>query len=107
MRFLPLTREVQLEESNPEKLIDASRGTYFYRSGNDLFYTIDGSGKRTKVFIPRKSFALKYKNQMWYTTISDDLIVFENEHELWQKTGDGYNSIGWKFISNKSLDASS
>ena len=103
MRFLPSTRQVQLAESSPEKLIEASKGTYFYRSGNDIFFIIDKTGKRTKVAIPRKTFALKYYNQPWYETIADYLIVFEKTYELWQKTGNGYNSIGWTFVSNKSL----
>jgi hypothetical protein len=105
MRFLPLTREIQLEESNPEKLIEASKGAYFYRSGNDIFYTIDNNGKRNRILLPRKSFALKYHNKPWYETIVDELIVFENTYELWKKTGSGYNSKGWTFISNRTLNS--
>ena len=104
MRFLPLTRQVELEESNPEKLIKASAGEFFYRRGNDLFYIVYPNGSRKQVYIPRKSFALKYRNQPWFLSIADDLIVFENTYEIWQKTG-GFDSIGWKYISNKSLDS--
>ena len=60
MRFLPLTRQVQLEESSPEKLIYASPNTLFYRVGDDVFYLIkDNAFERIEV--SKKSFALKYK----------------------------------------------
>jgi hypothetical protein len=106
MKFLPLTRQVQLENSNPEILVRASRGTYFYRVGNDLFYSINEiSGSLKRIEVSKKSFALKYRNQPWYATIVDELIVFENTYELWKKTGSGYNSKGWTFISNRALNS--
>ena len=104
MKFLPLTRQVQLENSNPERLVAASTGTYFYRVGNDLFYLIV-NGERKRIELSNQSFALKYQNQTWFPAIQASDIVFQYDHELWQKTGDRYNSTGWVFISNKSLDA--
>ena len=104
MKFLPLTRQVELEESNPENLVIASTGDLFYRKGNDLFYVVNSSGQRRRVYMPRKSFALKYRNQAWYFKTEENAIIFENEYEIWKKTGSGYNSKGWQYLSNKSLD---
>lgn len=104
MRFLPLTRQVELEKSNPEKLIEASPGSFFYRVGNDTFYIIRDS-VRERIEVRKKGFATKYYNQIWYPTIQDSSIIFEQEYELWQKTGAGYNTSGWKFISNEPLGA--
>ena len=85
MKFLPLTRQVQLENSNPERLVAASTGTYFYRVGNDLFYLI-ANGEYTRLELSKRGFALKYQNQAWFPTIRDGDIVFQYDHELWQKT---------------------
>ena len=103
MKFLPLTRQVQLENSNPERFISASKGTYFYRVGNDLFYLIV-NGDRRRIELSNRGFALKYQNQAWFQTIKDYNIVFETVHELWQKTGNKNDTAGWTFISYKSLD---
>lgn len=105
MRFLPLTRQVELEESNPENLVTASTGDLFYRKGNDLFYVVKPNGQRDRVYIPRKSFALKYRNQAWYFHTDENSIIFENVCEIWKKTGAGHNSKGWQYLSNKSLDS--
>ena len=103
MKFLPLTRQVQLENSNPERLVAASPGTYFYRVGNDLFYLItNGEARRIEFF--KRGFALKYQNQTWFPTIQDSDIVFQHDHELWYKTGNNAGTIGWTFISYKSLE---
>ena len=104
MKFLPLTRQVQLENSSPERLVAASTGTYFYRLGNDLFYLIV-NGDRRRIELSKRSFALKYQNQTWFPAIQDYDIIFETVHELWQKTGNKNDTVGWVFISNKSLDA--
>lgn len=104
MKFLPLTRQVQLENSSPERLVGALPGTYFYRIGNDLFYLIL-NGERRRIEMSKRGFALKYQNETWYPTIKDSNIVFENANELWQKTGNNAGTIGWTFISYKSLEA--
>ena len=104
MRFLPTTRQVELDYSNPEGLITASRGTYFYRIGNDLFYLISGN-TRTRIDVFKRNFAIKYNNQIWFPTITDKSIVFVNQYELWQKTGNGYNNNGWKYVSNEPIEA--
>ena len=102
MKILPLTKQVQLENSSPERFISASTGTYFYRVGNDLFYLIV-NGDRRRIELSNRGFALKYQNQAWFPTILDSDIVFQYDHELWQKTGNKTGTIGWTFVSNKSL----
>jgi len=102
MKIITLTQQVQLESSNPERFISASTGTYFYRVGNDLFYLIT-NGEYTRLELSKRGFALKYQNQAWFQTIKDYNIVFQYDHELWQKTGNKTGTIGWTFVSNKSL----
>lgn len=99
MKFLPLTRQVELDNSNPEKLVLASKGTYFYRNGNNLFYLIKNN-IATRIEVLKRGFATKYRNEIWYPTVNDSSIVFSNQYEIWEKTGQGYNSSGWTFISN-------
>lgn len=105
MRFLPLTRQVELDKANPEKIISASVGTYFYRHGNDLFYLIK-NGVRERIDVPRRSFTLAYQNEPWYLTVQNRDIIFSEPHELWIKEGSGNNAVGWTFLSYKSLGAS-
>ena len=104
MNYSPITRQVELDLSNPENAIVAGLGDYFYRDGNNLFYTLrDVTGPKIRITVLKKIFALAYQNEFWYQTITDDLIIFTNQYELWQKTGSGYNSDGWTYISNRSL----
>lgn len=100
MRFLPLTRQVELDYANPEKVISASPGTYFYRSGNDLFYLIR-DGERTRLEVSKRSFTLAYQNQTWFPTITNDAIIFSQPTELWVKKPNSYGSTGWEFVSYK------
>ncbi len=102
MRFLPLTRQVELDNANPEKVISAFPGTYFYRSGNDLFYLIT-NGIHQRIDLKKRSFTLAYQNQPWFPTIENNNIVFSEPYELWIKKGSGNNAVGWKFVSYKSL----
>ena len=74
MQFLPLTRQVELDSSNPEKLIVAAPNTLFYRAGNAVFYLIDSGGRRSRINVSKKAFALSYRNMPWYRTITEDAI---------------------------------
>ena len=103
MRFLPSTRKVELDQSSPEKLIYAVSDTLFYRIGDDVFYLIK-DGVYQRIDVSKKSFTLKYNNQIWYAGIEDNSIVFKNKYELWKKSG-AYSSTGWKFISNDPIVA--
>jgi hypothetical protein len=100
MQFLPLTRQAQLDFSDPTGIVVAAPNTQFYRSGNDLFYLIDQKGVRTPILVSKKGFALPYKNQAWFNTITDDLIVFTNPYELWIKRGTTTDAYNWTYLSN-------
>lgn len=102
MRFLPLTRQVELDYANPEKIIKAFQGTQFYRAGNEIFYLIR-NGVYERIDLSKRSFTIAYQNEPWYHTIKDRDIVFSQPFEIWVKEGTGYNSSGWKFLSYKSL----
>lgn len=106
MRFLPLTRQVELELSNPEKVVSASPGTFFYRKGNSLFFSVSRDfSSRERIEISKRRFAtLKYQNEIWYATVKDVDIIFENEYEIWQKTGNTFGNTGWVYISNKKIE---
>lgn len=106
MRFLPLTLQVELDYANPEKVISALPGTYFYRSGNDLFYLIT-KGIHQRIDLKKRSFTLAYQNQPWFPTIENNNIVFSEPYELWIKQGTGNNAVGWKFVSYKPLSVES
>jgi hypothetical protein len=105
MRFLPLTRQIELELSNPEGIIKARPGTIFYRAGNTLFFLIRG-GVQTRITPLKRSFGLKYQNEIWYPSILDTSIIFAEQYEVWKKTGTGDNAIGWEFISFKPYNSS-
>jgi hypothetical protein len=100
MRFLPLTRQVELDIANPEKVISAFPGTYFYREGNDRFYLIRNNVHQ-RIDVKKRSFTLAYQNETWFNTIQNKDIVFSETYELWIKQGEGNNAVGWKFVSNK------
>lgn len=102
MRFLPLTRQVELDYANPEKIIKAFQGTQFYRAGNEIFYLIR-NGVYERIDVSKRSFTIAYQNEVWYHTIKDRDIIFSQPFEIWVKEGTGYNSSGWKFLSYKSL----
>jgi len=102
MRFLPLTRQVELDIANPEKVISGFPGTYFYREGNDRFYLIRNNVHQ-RIDVRKRSFTLAYQNETWFPTIQNNDIVFSEPYELWIKQGDGNNAVGWKFLAYKSL----
>jgi hypothetical protein len=102
MRFLPLTLQVELDFANPEKVISAFPGTYFYREGNDRFYIIRNNVHQ-RIDVRKRSFTLDYQNETWFPTIQNDSIVFSEPYELWVKKGEGNNAVGWKFLAYKSL----
>lgn len=98
MRFLPLTRQVELDQSNPEGIVAASSGVLFFRQGNDKFYLIDSSNVLKRIDVSKKAFALKYQNQVWYPTVKDEDIIFPNQYEIWLKNGASYGTTNWQFL---------
>ncbi len=106
MRFLLLTRQVELDFANPEKVISGFPGTYFYREGNERFYLIRNNVHQ-RIDVKKRSFTLAYRNETWFPTIQNNDIVFSKPYELWIKQGEGNNAVGWKFIAYKSLKLNS
>jgi hypothetical protein len=102
MKFSPLTRKIELDQSNPENVIAASGGTYFYRVGNDVFFLIEGATRR-RIDVPKKKFVAAYSGEIWYATARDSDIVFKYTTELWKKVGYASSMNGWKYVSNKPL----
>ena len=105
MRFIPTTRQVELDYSSPEGLVKAYTGSYFYRTGNDEFY-LEINNTYERIPISKKSMAVQYYTQAWYPTITNESIVFSHPYELWiKKTGSGTDK-GWQFLSYNSPVAS-
>lgn len=103
MKFLPLTRQVQLSGINPENIVSAAPSTFLYRVGNDSFFFVDKNQNLKRADISKKAMALKYRSEPWFATIKEEEIVYETSHEIWQKTS-GHGKTGWKFITYKSFD---
>ena len=92
----------QLEESNPENIISAPIGSMFFRNDNDFFLLNNGNLEALQIL--KLSFAVHYKDKIWYKTLKEETITFKNEKELWIKKS-GQGKTGWEFVSNKSIEA--
>lgn len=88
----------ELPESSPENVIAAPKGSVFTRVGENFYLTTNGI--LTKLNLPKKSFALKYKNEVWYEGLKNEIITFKTNGETWRKIS-GTGKKGWAKISNK------
>lgn len=102
MVFSPLTLQVTLDFSSPEKLVSAAPGTYFYRVGNNSFYLVT-DGEKTEVIVRKRDFAIPYKNEIWFYTIRSEDILFSKQYEVWIKKGTEYGNTGWEFVAYQKL----
>jgi hypothetical protein len=89
-----------LKESSPENVVAAPVGAMFSRSGETFILKV---GEKVSILdITKRRFALKYQNEIWYNSLTEDIIGFEQENETWIKTS-GTGKTGWSFVSNRSL----
>ena len=88
-----------LKQSSPENIIVAPKGSIFTRQGDKFFLISDGS--RNRLSLPKKSFAVQYKNEIWYPTLKEETIEFETTGETWLKTN-GSGKTGWTKVASKS-----
>ena len=94
MRFLPKIQKIELEQSDPNKIVTAYPGTIFYRVGNDEYYIIYNNSRK-RIDIPKRSFTIEYQNQLWFAK-AEPPIIFLRQYEMWIKdAGTGYNNVGW------------
>jgi hypothetical protein len=87
-------------ETNPENIISAKKGAYFYRKGTEFFVNYSGNldGKWEK---------LPYKTVIIPAPPRNKLYQYKQPQELWRKTTDGFidefkdllPKTGWKFVS--------
>ena len=87
-----------LNQSNPENIVTAPKGSIFSREADNFFLFTNGNVNRLNV--SKKAFALAYKNEIWYPTLKDDTISFATEGETWVKIGSGTNKTGWRQLSS-------
>jgi alpha-tubulin suppressor-like RCC1 family protein len=92
------TSTSQLNQSSPENVIKASKGSVFTRTGDKFYLTVGGT--TTKYETTKKAFALQYNNEIWYTTLKEETITFATSGETWIKKGSGDNKIGWTQLSS-------
>lgn len=98
-----LTLKVVLDNNDPENVVDAGEGDYFYREGQ-LFWLIQKNGSWKRSNIPIKSFTTKYSNCSWYkSNVENWKYAFSNACELWYKGPGTSKKTGWIFISNRRL----
>jgi alpha-tubulin suppressor-like RCC1 family protein len=87
-----------LNQSNPENIVTAPKGSIFSREAEEFFLFKNGSSEQLSV--SKKTFAIQYKNEIWYPTLKEDTITFATAGETWVKTGSGNTKTGWKQLSN-------
>lgn len=91
-----------LNQSNPNGIVTAPQDSIFTREG-DKFYLM-AYGQERELPVSKKSFALPYKSEIWYPTLTEESITFKNANESWIKlNGDG--KTGWSLLSNKTTFA--
>lgn len=95
----------ELKQSSPENLVAAPVGSIFTRLGEKFFLT--SNGERTRINLPKKSFAVQYQDEVLLSSLTEDGITFKTNGETWRKVS-GTGKKGWKQIStNKSTNATS
>ena len=90
----------QLNQSSPENVVKAPKGSVFTRQGDKFYLTVGGT--TTKLVTTKKAFALQYQNEIWYPTLNEETITFATSGETWVKTGAGDNKIGWSQLTSNS-----
>jgi len=101
MKYISTTFQVEIDNCDPNGVVEGPAGSYFYRRGNSEFYIITDN-KYQRIDVSKRSFLSQYQGDIWYATITDDFIIFSEHDELWYKAGQGGNSIDWVFVGYKS-----
>ena len=53
----------QLNQSSPENVVKAPKGSVFSRNGDKFYLTVGAA--TTKLVTTKKAFALQYQNEIW------------------------------------------
>jgi hypothetical protein len=91
-------------ETNPENIIPARKGSWFFRKRDKFYVNYDGNVDGKWITIPYKTVILPRPNP-------NKLIIYERPTVLWEKTTDGFLNefevllpkTGWKFLSYKDV----
>lgn len=102
IRSSDFDEKVLYTKTNPENIISAPKGSWFFRQGGDFFVN---TGK-SWVKLPFKTVILPAPDE-------DRIIKYEQPFELWFKFSDGFYDefrklmpkTGWKFFSHKNIFA--
>ena len=101
MRYIISTNQVEFDSSNPNNIVSAPVGAYFFRDHKT--YYISFGGDITQRGIPSRSFGLENQYRIWFPTITEANITFANPYELWYKTSDNGGDTGWIFVGYTTL----
>ena len=83
--------------SDPNSLIGANIGDYFYRVG-EIQYIISGTdGKMTRISIPSSYF----RRSLLYPQFNGLPFVYKYQKELWVKNSGATDKLGWTFLGDK------
>jgi hypothetical protein len=93
----PITQFVVLDSSNPNNVVTADVGTYFYRKCDNFLLVLPFSEELIPISVSKKALAYPYYNEAWFKTIPDFRITYAHQQEIWFKAN-GSSSSGWQFI---------
>lgn len=87
----------QFDYSSPEGVVLASKGSIFFREGNNRFFLSSG-GVLRELDINIKAYLYYSYNEPWFPNLQEKYITFSRPYESWMKTGEGENKTGWTFL---------
>ena len=90
--------------TNPENIIPAPKGAWFFRRNNFFFVNMTGAVDGTWIPLPYKTVVLPRPNP-------NKLIIYREPYELWEKKSNGFlddfrellPKTDWEFVSNEDV----
>lgn len=97
-----MNKKLILKYSNPETIILANKGEFFYRNGDSYYLISSSSVKQLSLLKKTFIFTSIYKNFPLAKSLKEYEIGFANPEELWIKIGSGKTKKGWRYLGAKS-----
>ena len=98
-RVIDFNKKFLYTETNPENIISAKKGSWFFRIGGDFYLNTSGDWNDEWEKLPYRTVILPAVDADW-------VVKFEHPYELWFKEIDGFRDehrqllpkTGWKFF---------